>query len=232
MLLCCEFRPPDNRQEPAAVKPYESLALAILLSVSANTLVFAESEPTHVARFEQLTRPANWGVNFGHWEPADGHLVAKQLEKDNHAAASRWKIPLADATIRLKLRIGSAKQFHIGFDPAPGSLKKKGHLYSLIVMPGGAMIKKHKDKADPKSTDETLTTASFKPGIGASNEWAEIELTAKGDTVRAQIGKFATLEASDPTFHVAKPGIVFRVVGGEALIDDVEVTVHSSVLKN
>ncbi len=106
--------------------------------------------------------------------------------------------------------------------PSPEALKKKGHLYSLIVTPGKAMIKKHRDKADEASKDETLATASFSPVM---KDWVQIELVAIGDTVKAKIGDTARLEASDPSFHVAKPAVVFRVVGGEAEFDDVQVSV-------
>lgn len=197
-------------------------ALAGYLLLLSGTDVCAADAETYVARFYEAERPESWAVNFGYWEPSGGHLVVRQLEKDKHAAASRWKIPLSDAKIRLKLNIGEAQQFHLGFDPKPGSLKKTGHLYSLIVTPTSATIKKHKDKSDESSADESLATASFEPGL---NDWTEIELTAIGNSVKATIGNVATLEVSDPTFHVPKPSVVFRVLGDEVLLDDVEVTV-------
>ena len=58
-----------------------------------------------------------------------------------------------------------------------------------------------------------------------ARDWTEIELTAVGDSVNARIGDVATSEASDPTFHVPKPTVVFRVVGDGVFIDDVEVTI-------
>lgn len=175
-----------------------------------------------IARFDETKRPEKWTVNFGHWEPKDGVLVCRQLDKDNHAAASRWQIPLKDAVIKLRLKFAGATGFHLGFDPAPGELKKQGHLYSLVVMPTQAQLKKHKDKADEKSKDETLATASLNAAAG---EWLDIELRTEGEKVTASVGKTAKLDASDPTFAVAKPTVVFRVMGGDALLDDVQVTV-------
>lgn len=183
------------------------------------------AEPV-VATFSEPERPKNWTVNFGAWDVKDGVLVARELEKDQHAAASRWQIPMADGIVKLKLKFAGAKFFHIGFDPAPGQLDKQGHLYSLVVMPTQAQIRKHKDKANPASKEETLATASFAANEG---QWLNIELKTEGDRVTAtiggQLGSVAKLEASDPTFHVSKPTVVFRV-GGEAVqLDDVSVTV-------
>lgn len=175
-----------------------------------------------VARFEEAKRPEKWLVNFGHWEPKDGVLVCRQLDKDNHAAASRWQIPSKDAAIKLRLKFDGATGFHLGFDPAPGELKKQGHLYSLVVTPTQAQLKKHKDKANDASKDQTLATASLNAAAG---EWLDVELRTAGEKVTATVGKTAKLEASDPTFSVAKPTVVFRVIGGDVLLDDVQVTV-------
>jgi hypothetical protein len=144
------------------------------------------------------------------------------LDKDNHPAASRWQIPLKDAVIKLRLKFDGATGFHLGFDPAPGELKKQEHLYSLVVTPTQAQLKKHRDKADEASKDQTLATAS----LGATKgEWIDIELRTEGEKVTATIGKSAKLEASDPSFSVAKPTVVFRVIGGDVQLDDVQVTV-------
>lgn len=195
------------------------LLIATLLMLVARASLAAEPI---VARFDEPKRPEKWAVNFGHWEPKDGVLVCRQLDKDNHPAASRWQIPLKDAVIKLRLKFDGATGFHLGFDPAPGELKKQGHLYSLVVTPNQAQIKKHKDKADETSKDATLATASLDAKAG---EWLDVELRSEGEKVTATVGKSAKLEASDPSFSVAKPTVVFRVMGGDVQLDDVQVTV-------
>ncbi len=196
-----------------------SLLFATLLLLVARPALAAEPI---VARFEESKRPEKWSVNFGHWEPKDGVLVCRQLDKDNHPAASRWQIPLKDAVIKLRLKFDGATGFHLGFDPAPGELKKQGHLYSLVVTPTQAQLKKHKDKADEAAKDKTLATASLNAAAG---EWLDVELRTEGEKVTAMVGKSAKLEASDPSFSVAKPTVVFRVMGGDVQLDDVQVTV-------
>lgn len=182
-----------------------------------------------IARFDETKRSEKWTVNFGHWEPKDGVLVCRQLDEDNHPAASRWQIPLKDAVIKLRLKFDGATGFHLGFDPAPGELKKQGHLYSLVVTPTQVQLKKHKDKANEASKDQTLATTSLNAATG---EWLDIELRTEGEKVTALVGKSAKLEASDPTFSVAKPTVVFRVIGSDVQLDDVQVTVlKAAVIK-
>lgn len=196
-------------------------SMAVTLLTLAAVQSSSAAEPI-VARFEEAKRPEKWAVNFGHWEPKDGVLVCRQLDKDNHAAASRWQISLKDAVIKLRLKFDGATGFHLGFDPAQGELKKQGHLYSLVVTPTQVQLKKHKDKADEASKDQTLATASLNAAAG---EWLDVELRTEGEKVTASVGKSAKLEASDPTFSVAKPTVVFRVIGGDVQLDDVQVTV-------
>jgi hypothetical protein len=203
-----------------------SLGLCLIASATMAAEPTAAT-PSATEKFDGAERPKNWTVNFGHWEPENGVLVARQLDKDNHAAASRWQIPLSDGVVKLKLRFAGAKGFHIGFDPAPGQLDKQGHLYSLVLTPSQAQLKKHKDKAQPESKDVTLATAGF---TAQDRQWLNVELRTTGDRVQAIIvgatgGVTAKLEATDPSFRVAKPAIVFRAMGGDVQIDDVEVTV-------
>lgn len=196
-----------------------TVAMMLAVCVSAT----ADDQPsTTVETFDGGSRPANWGVNFGHWEVSEGVLVCRQLQKDDHAAASRWRVPLQDGRITARVQFAGAKQFHIGFDPAPKTLDKKGHLYSLIMTSESAMIKKHRDKAKQDSKDEILASAKFDSIAG---NWTDVVLVASGNTVRAEIGGKVRLEATDPSFHVPKPAVVFRTVGGDLRVDQVTVQV-------
>ncbi|MEM1295170.1 MAG: hypothetical protein AAGH89_07375 [Verrucomicrobiota bacterium] len=166
--------------------------------------------------------PANWGVRFGEWKTEGGVLICREVAEDNHAAASRWKIPLQDGVIEARLRLNGASAFHIGFDPKPGTLKKKGHLYSLIISPSGAKIMKHVDKADPNSKNEVLAVAKTSlPEEG----WLKVRLEAQGNQVSATVGEGIQLIASDPSFGVPKPGVVFRCAGESAELDQVAIVV-------
>lgn len=196
------------------------ISLFLCCMVAGVSVCRAETEKL-VEHFDEA-RPANWGVNFGVWEVADGNLVCRQVAADKHAAASRWKIPMQDGVIEVRLKLDGASAFHVGFDPKRGTLKKKGHLYSLIISPAGARIMKHLDKADPNSKNEIL--AESKVDLSKA-DWIEVRLEAKGNEVLASVGEGIKLTASDPSFGVPKPGIVFRCVGETAYLDQVAVMV-------
>ena len=108
-------------------------------------------------------------------------------------------------------------------DPARGELKKKGHLFSVIVTPTSWKIMKHVDK-DRREEDpnETLATEAteFKTG-----QWYALKLVTSGTEVKATIDGKQPLQATHPTFGVNKPTLVFRCIGDGVEIDDLRVTV-------
>ncbi|MCG6158086.1 hypothetical protein [Rubinisphaera margarita] len=168
--------------------------------------------------------PSSWYANFGYWELNDDTLVCRELKEDKHAGAARLKTPLTDGSITCRVKFeDGAKFFHIGFDPAPGTLDKKGHLYSLVLTPQSAMIKKHRDKNREDSKDETLATVRFEKPLEG---WHSVKLTASGKDVRVSIDNQYQLTASDDSFGVKKPGVVFRVGGGDVHVDQIEVAVE------
>lgn len=174
-------------------------------------------------QFDGKELPKNWNRNTGKLTVADGVLKASEVAADQHAAAFRRPLPLQDAAILVKFRFAGAKMFHLGFDPAPGELKKKGHLFSLVVTPTSWTITEHNDKSDPKSTNKALAKAAavFEPG-----KWYELLLEVKGDEVLAQVNGREPLRASSKDFRVKKPGLVFRTGGQdteEIHLDEVRV---------
>lgn len=174
-------------------------------------------------KFDGKELPKNWNRNAGKLTVADGVLKASEVAANKHAAAFRRPLPLQDAAIHVKFRFEGAKMFHVGFDPAPGELKKQGHLFSLIITPASMSITEHNDKFDPKSTNRALakSTATFEKG-----RWYELLLEVKGDDVLAQVTGMEPLRATSKDFHVKKPGLVFRTGGkdtDEVHLDEVRV---------
>lgn len=173
--------------------------------------------------FDGATLPEGWAKNTGMLSVSDGVLHTSQLVSDNHIGAFRKALPLQDCAIQLDLKFAGATTFNLGFDPAPGVLKKKGHLFSLAITAAGWMITEHNDKADPNSKPVSHATTATK---FAQGEWITLLLEVKGDVVVAQIDGKEALRASAKDFHVKKPGLVFRVGGmdgQEVLVDNVKV---------
>ncbi len=167
--------------------------------------------------------PKGFAVNTGKLRVAEGSLRASQLAKDNHVGAFRYRLPVQDMVVQMDFRFDGARTWNIGFDPAPGELKKKGHLFSVILTETSWQITEHIDKANPESKNKVLATAktTFEKG-----QWYTLVLENKGEQVLVQIAGKEPLKASAPDFKVKKPGLVFRMGGKdgeEVAIDNVKV---------
>lgn len=162
-------------------------------------------------KFDSAELAKGWNVNTGTLKVEDGVLRASEKASDNHAGAFRRPLPVQDCAVQIDFKLAKGSKFlHLGYDPAAGELKKKGHLFSVIVTPTAWSLMEHIDKADPNSKNKVLATAktTFEPG-----KWYTLLLECKGDNVVAQIAGHDPLKGASPDFHVKKPGLVFRVAG-------------------
>jgi len=172
--------------------------------------------------FDGATLSDQWHVNSGSWSVANGVMRAQEVASEHHAAAARRKIETENAVYQMRFRlIGEGKAFHFGFDPAPGELTKKGHLFSVIVTPTSWRLMKHVDKARPKE-DPNETLAEDKTAF-EHGKWYQLRVTTWDKYVSAKIEGKASLEASHDTFAVKKPTLVFRCLGDGVEIDDIKV---------
>lgn len=163
--------------------------------------------------------PNGWNKNFGVLVVREGALRAGQQASDKHAAAFRRPLPLQDCAIQLDFKFAGATTFHLGFDPAPGELKKQGHLFSLVVTPTEWSILEHPNKADPNAKNAVRAKAA---ATFARDQWHTLLLEVKGGTVVARVEGREALRANAKDFGVKKPGLVFRVMGkdGDAVLFD------------
>jgi hypothetical protein len=167
--------------------------------------------------------PKDWNASTGTLRVVDGALLAAEKSSDMHIGAFRYRLPLQDCAVQLNLRLGEARIIHLGFDPAPGELKKKGHLFSVVITKTGWSLIEHNDKSNPASKTTTHAKAES-PFDGATTYTLLLE--SKGNDVVAQIAGKDPLRATAPDFHAKKPGLVFRIGGKdgqEATFDNVRV---------
>ena len=167
--------------------------------------------------------PKGWAANTGSLHVVDGVLLAAEKSSDMHIGAFRYRLPVQDCAIQIDFKLGDARVFNLGFDPAPGELKKKGHLFSVVISKTGWSLIEHNDKANPESKTKTHAKAAtpFDPATTYT-----LMLECKGDNVVAQLTGKEALKASAPDFHVKKPGLVFRMGGPdgqEVTFDNVKV---------
>jgi hypothetical protein len=180
-----------------------------------STLIVDES-------FEGAELGDGWTLNTGDWKIVDGALHVSEIPADNHSAAARRVAETENAVYEVRFRFtGEGEAFHLGFDPAPGELDKKGHLISVIVTPDSWKLMKHVDKARPKE-DPNEILAEGEKSFGAG-EWHTLRVTTWGPYVTATIDGEDSLKASHPTFGIKKPTVVFRCVGDGVEIDDLKV---------
>ena len=204
----------------------KALNLLCLTAVFA-PLVFAGEPPANSTlvvdeSFDGSTLGEGWHVNTGEWKVVEGVLKAREIAEDKHSAAARRTVMTGNAVYELKFRLtGEGKGFHFGFDPAPGELDKKGHLFSVMVSPTDWKVMKHVDKAKPKEDPNEILAqqkTEFVPG-----EWYSLRVTTWGPYVTAAIDGKETFKVSHPTFGVKKPTLVFRCLGDGIDVDDIKV---------
>lgn len=164
-------------------------------------------------KFEGSSVPKGWAVNTGTLAVKNGALRASEKASDKHIGAFRYRLPLQDCAVQIDFRFDGGRILNLGFDPAPGELKKKGHLLSVTVSANQWSIIEHNDKADPNS--KTKTHASAKTPF-EKGKWYTLLLESKGNDVVAQISGKEPLRATAKDFHVKKPGLVFRMGSKDA----------------
>ena len=175
-------------------------------------------------KFDGSELHKNWKCNTGKMALKDGSLRLSELAADKHIGAFRYALPMQDMVVRLDFQFDGAKAFHLGFDPAPGQLQKKGHLYNVVITPTKWSLMEANDKANPDS----------KPKVHAQEKialepkkWYTLTLENKGEEVVATIKDVGTLQAKASDFKVKKPALVFRAGGEDTtamLIDNLAVS--------
>ena len=202
------------------------IALALPVGISAADLtptLGAKGKLLLEEKFDAAGLPVGWIKNTGTLEVRDGALHASELASDQHIAAFRKALPLQDGAVQIDFKLEGATAFHLGFDPAPGTLKKKGHLFAVVITPEGWQITEQPDKNDATSKAVVHAKAATKFPRG---DWFTLMVEMKGNDVVAQVAGKEPLRATAKDFHVKKPGLVFRAGGKgqhEALVDNVRV---------
>ncbi|HYF33904.1 MAG TPA: hypothetical protein VD994_01330 [Prosthecobacter sp.] len=174
-------------------------------------------------KFEGAEVPKGWNANTGTLRVHQGQLMAAEKASDKHIGAFRYRLPLQDCAIQFDLRLGEARTFNVGFDPQAGELKKKGHLYSVIITRNLWSIVEHNDKTDPASKPKVLAKGETK--FDSAQTYTFL-LESKGNDVVVQCAGKEALRATSGDFHVKKPGLVFRMGGKdgqEVALDNVKV---------
>jgi hypothetical protein len=208
----------NSSHKPQTANRMKSIVLVVVLILGTSPLRAADLAPQIGTKgkllleekFDGPAVPKGWVANTGALVIQDGALRTSEKAADKHIGAFRYRLPVQDCAVQVDFRFDGGRIFNLGFDPAPGELKKKGHLFSVTVSPAQWTIIEHNDKADAASKTKAHATAktTFEPG-----KWYTLLLESKGDSVVAQITGKEPLRATSKDFHVKKPGLVFRMGG-------------------
>lgn len=205
-----------------------TFAVAVLAGVSA---LAADLEPTLGKKgkllldesFASAAVAKEWTHAVGKVAVVDGALSVAEQKADKHVCAVRRKVAVKDAAVQFEFTFDGARLLHFGYDPAPGELKKKGHLFSVVVTPESWSIIEHNDKANPESKQKVHArgATTFEQGRTYT-----MLVECRGPNVVASIAGKEPLKATASDFAVKKPALVFRVGNedGKAVrIDNVKV---------
>lgn len=204
-----------------------SVTFIVVLNLFSWSVAAAETPPANSTlavdeSFDAAELGPKWHVNTGSWKVVDGVLRAAEIPADKHSAAARRTILTGDAVYEFRFRfVDDGKVFHFGFDPAKGELKKKGHLFSVIITPQSCKVMKHVDKNNRKADPNEVLAE--KKQVFMKDRWYTLRVTTWQQYVTVKIDGERTLEASHPTFAVKKPTLVFRCIGDGIEIDDIKV---------
>lgn len=150
-----------------------------------------------------------WNIKSGKVRVANGELRTSQTKGERLCLFNR-DLPLQDMAVQIDFKFDGGRGINVSVNAAPGELKKRGHLYSVMITPRMWNITEHNDKADRSSRSQVLASAAetFEQG-----KWYTLVLENKGDDVVARVEGKKPLRASSKDFRVKKPGVEFRVLG-------------------
>jgi hypothetical protein len=192
-------------------------AVAILAILLTALVATAAEQPPAVNETFDVPLSKQWTKQVGSWKVEDGALKASQQAADEHVCAFRYRHPLQDADIQVDFKPAGARVFHVGFDPVPGELDKKGHLFAVVITNKKMIVQLNRDKKIENSKNEVLAAADI--DLVQGKEYT-LMLHLRGDQVEADLKpvdrrEWVKVTARHPTFHVKKPGLVFRVGGDD-----------------
>lgn len=164
-----------------------------------------------------------WTGKTGGLSVSGGALHASQNRSDGRLGLFNREQAMQDAAIELDFKFAGGRGINVSCNPSPGELSKHGHLFSVMITSRMWNITEHNDKSNPNSRSKALASASTNFETG---KWYTLLLEFKGENVVARVEGKEALRASSSDFKVKKPGIEFRVSGGdgeEILFDNLRV---------
>src|SRR5262245_50480306 len=93
---------------------------------SKGTLLLAE-------KFAGNELPKGWSTKSGSLRVVDGTLRAGQTKEGGRLGLFSCEQPMQDFAIQIDFKFDGARGINISVNPSSGELRKKGHLYSIMI---------------------------------------------------------------------------------------------------
>ena len=102
-------------------------------------------------KFDGDTLPKGWNAKAGGLRVADGALRASQKRDAGSLGLFNCELPMQDAAMQIDFKFAGRGGLNVSVNPSPGELRKKGHLFSVMITPTMWNITEHNDKSDRTS---------------------------------------------------------------------------------
>lgn len=155
-----------------------------------------------------------WRVAKGAWNIADGAVQVRELKADNHGAAARRALPVANFVAQYSFKLDGAKTTTFSVN-CP-----QGHCCRVLVTAAGLAVRK--DSHDHNKTDKAVEldrqAVPIAPGV-----WHTLLIEVHGPEMLATLDGKTTAHGSHNSIAVVKSNIGLTVAGESVSFKDMQI---------
>lgn len=155
-----------------------------------------------------------WQAVMGNWNLSEGILKGSEKPADKHAAVLVYRKPNLDSIVSFRFKLAGIERFSFSLN------HQSGHLFRIVVAPQGLLLRKDRDRSNPRSKPINL---DFAEGAFSNDDWYSILVEIAGENVWVQTDNGLMVSASHPELAVEKPNYRFVMAGEFLHLDDFKV---------
>lgn len=161
--------------------------------------------------FDGTTLSDRWHAVMGNWTPSEGILKGSENPAEKHAAVLVYRQPNLDSIVSFRFKLAGIERFSFSLN------HQSGHLFRVVVAPQGLLLRKDRDRSNPRSRPINL---DFAEGAFSNDDWYSILIEIAGESVWVQTDNGLMVSASHPELAVEKPNYRFVMAGEFLHLDD------------
>lgn len=164
--------------------------------------------------FDGETLADRWHSVMGNWLLSEGILKGSENPAEKHAAVLVYKQPNLDSIVSFRFKLAGIERFSFSLN------HQSGHLFRVVVAPQGLLLRKDRDRSNPRSRPINL---DFAEGTFSNDDWYSILIEIGGENVWVQTDNGLMVSASHPELAIEKPNYRFVMAGEFLHLDDFKV---------